>query len=316
MSRRSVSLGNPAPTEFAPSKPVTNITLPDSLGDISSGISWDIPHLGEIDMSAASLPAEQVPRTSELSPSLPSVSEGADQAEVKRDEKPLSDAIDIILARSRVYAPSRRNEPEPWWTTRSEESISAAERARSKLQDHQPPAGMELYLVYPVDSCNAQQTRSIDKHLQDSVEAYAMQRSNLFEGGLVLARLPHPVLKVEHQPSTKPRTPRPAGEPDFTPPRENKQIMYRKPPADRKLYHIEPRDRRDEQALRPLVDQLEAMAGSEGNLYTATTDGGIWFWHAFLTESEAEQMKAMQEVERVELKRPTDENGHEYDPTD
>ncbi|KAK8081146.1 hypothetical protein PG997_008964 [Apiospora hydei] len=290
MSRRSVSLGNPAPTEFAPSKPVMKMTLPDSLGDISSGISWDIPHLGEIDMSAASMPAEQVPRSSELSqpasppppPSSEPIPEEQEQEQrpaspAKRDDAPLSSAIDIILARSRMYAPATRAEHQPpWWTTRSEESAAAAEAARARLQDRQPPAGTELYLIYPADSCNAQQTRCVDKHLEDSVDAYAMQRSNLFEGVLFwrafltpsqleLIKAMQEVLKVEHQPSPKsPRTARPADEPNFTPQRENKQIMYRKPPAGRQLYHVEPRDRRDEPALRTLVDQLEAMAGGGG----------------------------------------------------
>lgn len=209
-SRRSVSLGSPAPTQFSHSRPATQITLPDSLGGISEGITWDIPHLGDLDLSGPLLsekhePVMQTrspspPRQPSQPPSRPATQQGgggggaqeqqtqahdATQSEATTsDGAPLSSAIDIILARSRVYAPNPRNE-QPWWTTRTSESAAAAERARAKLQDdHSAPPGTELYLIYPVDGCDARQTRSVDKHLEGSVEAYAMQRSNLFEGVL------------------------------------------------------------------------------------------------------------------------------------
>ncbi|KAK8043172.1 hypothetical protein PG994_013655 [Apiospora phragmitis] len=182
MARRSVSLGTPGPTPFPPPKTATDISLPDSLGDFSSGISWDIPHLNDLDVRGSDF-SEQGARSSALNQPPPSGTEGTGQA-VKTDDEPLSNAIDIILARSRVYAPARRNEAQPWWTTRSAESTLAAERARRNLQDHLPPDGTELYFIYPKDGCSTQQTRSIDKHLEDSVDAYAMHRSNLFEGVL------------------------------------------------------------------------------------------------------------------------------------
>ncbi|KAK7955679.1 uncharacterized protein PG986_004901 [Apiospora aurea] len=322
MSRRSVSLGNPAPTEFAPSKPVMKMTLPDSLGDISSGISWDIPHLGEIDMSAASMPAEQVPRSSELSqpasppppPSSEPIPEEPDQrpaSPAKRDDAPLSSAIDIILARSRMYAPATRAEHQPpWWMTRSEESAAAAEAARARLQDRPPPAGTELYLVYPVDSCNAQQTRCIDKHLEDSVDAYAMQRSNLFDGVLFwrafltpsqleLIKAMQEVLKVEHQPSPKsPRTARPASPcpPSFYPSRANPVLDLQSPArVGKELYQIEPRNAHDERDLRALAGQLEDTV-APGDLYTSAITAGVSHWRAFLTTDEYVRLHGLPEL--------------------
>ncbi|KAK7926559.1 hypothetical protein PG985_003557 [Apiospora marii] len=336
-SRRSVSLGSPAPTQFSHSKPATQITLPDSLGGISEGISWDIPHLGDLDLSGPLLsekpepepvvqarspspprqPSQPASRPATQKGSAQEPTQGEDAAQPAADatsttsaEKdgaaPLSSAIDIILARSRVYAPSPRTE-QPWWTTRTAESAAAAERARGKLQDQQAPAGTELYLIYPVDGCDGRQTRSIDKHLEGSVEAYAMQRSNLFEGVLFwraflttsqmeLIRAMPEVVKVDHQPKPQPKAAAPVEQPDFTPARANPELGVTSPPREGKeLYHIMPKIWHDKEVLKSLADKIENMA-APGDLYTHTFTGGIHYWRAFLTAGEAAQLRDVPEV--------------------
>ncbi|KAK8129016.1 hypothetical protein PG984_010124 [Apiospora sp. TS-2023a] len=332
-SRRSVSLGSPAPTQFSHSRPATQITLPDSLGGISEGISWDIPHLGDLDLSGPLLsekpePVVQTrspspPRQPSQPPSRPATQQsrrGQEQtpprdaaqpdAATERDggAQPLSSAIDIILARSRVYAPSPRNE-QPWWTTRTAESAAAAERARSKLQDQAPPPGTELYLIYPVDGCDARQTRSVDKHLEGSVEAYAMQRSNLFEGVLFwraflttsqmeLIRAMPEVGKVQHQPKPRPQSPK-KEYPDYTPSRANPLLDLTSPArVGKELYQIEPRECYDPRVVPVLAARLENMV-APGDLYTNVITGGILDWRAFLTASECEELRAVPEIGEV-----------------
>ncbi|KAK6827404.1 hypothetical protein PG987_010745 [Apiospora arundinis] len=197
MARESLSLGNGGPTLGERPTTAISISLPESLGDFSSGFSWDIPHLNDLDVRKASL-SEQAgsgvrSSAAAAAPSQPpsSVPEEKDEAPAaaavatpRREAEPLSNAINIILARSRAYEPLRKKNEQPWWTTRSEESAAKAEKARSNMQDQLPPAGTELYFIYPRDGCKSQDTRAIDRHLEDSVEAYAMHRSNHFEGVL------------------------------------------------------------------------------------------------------------------------------------
>ncbi|KAK8010062.1 hypothetical protein PG990_009027 [Apiospora arundinis] len=200
MARESLSLGNGGPTLGERPTTAISISLPESLGDFSSGFSWDIPHLSDLDVRKASLseqagsgvrssavaaapiqPPPSVPEEKGQAPVAPAPAPAPAQTP-RREAEPLSNAINIILARSRAYEPLRKKNEQPWWTTRSEESAAKAERARSNMQDQLPPAGTELYFIYPRDGCKSQDTRAIDRHLEDSIEAYAMHRSNHFEG--------------------------------------------------------------------------------------------------------------------------------------
>ncbi|KAK8119717.1 uncharacterized protein PG998_004343 [Apiospora kogelbergensis] len=340
-TRESLSLGGAGPTLGSRPTTAISISLPESLGDFSSGFSWDIPHLNDLDIRKSNL-SEQAggaarssgalnqppPPTSEREEKdQPTAAATASPPPSRRDEQPLSNAINIILARSRAYEPLRKKNEEPWWATRSEEEVARAEKARSNMQDQVQPEGAELYFIYPWDTGNSQQTHSIEKHLEGAISAYAMQRSNLFEGVLFWrAYLTKPemetiqnlkeVYKLEHQPKPDLEGRRKLEAlPDYTPSRKNEMIMYETPPPGSKLYQIEPEKQSGEELLRPLVDQLEAMAG-EGRLYTSLVYGGILFWHAFLTETELEQVKTMKGVGTVQPWLPTDCTGDEYDPAE
>ncbi|KAK6853849.1 hypothetical protein PG995_010661 [Apiospora arundinis] len=97
--------------------------------------------------------------------------------------------------------------------------------------------------------------------------------------------------------------------------KKNQDISRKKPPPGRKLYHVECRDRYAEEGLRRVADALEGMAGAL-NMYTNTSGGGVWYWDAFLTDADVEQVLRMEETCNVFAYKPTDESGHEYDPTD
>ncbi|KAK6827403.1 hypothetical protein PG987_010744 [Apiospora arundinis] len=96
---------------------------------------------------------------------------------------------------------------------------------------------------------------------------------------------------------------------------KNQDISRKKPPPGRKLYHVECRDRYAEESLLRVADALEGMAGAV-NMYTNTSGGGVWYWDAFLTDADVEQVLRMEETCNVFAYKPTDETGHEYDPTD